>query len=64
MDDVNNVKRMPLAAVLLLRRTLKAVSMFNSTLAYHPNPEVLEDLAGSLRRARFQWRIAGDIGIS
>ncbi|CAG9942801.1 unnamed protein product [Clonostachys rosea f. rosea IK726] len=64
MDDVNNVRRMPLAAVLLLRRTVKAASMFNSTLGYHPNPGVLEDLAGSLRRARFQWRIAGDIGIS
>ncbi|CAH0042301.1 unnamed protein product [Clonostachys rhizophaga] len=64
MDDVNNIRRMPLAAVLLLRRTVKAASMLDSSLGYHPNPEMLEDLTGSLRRARFQWRIAGDIGNS
>ncbi|CAH0047401.1 unnamed protein product [Clonostachys solani] len=66
MDDINNIRRMPLAAVLLLRRTIKAASMLNSTptLDYHPDTGVLEDLAGSLRRARFQWRIAGDFDIS
>ncbi|CAG9996292.1 unnamed protein product [Clonostachys byssicola] len=63
MDDINNIRRMPLAAVLLLRRTVKATSMLKSALDYHPDTEMLEDLAGSLRRAKFQWRIAGNTDI-
>ncbi|VUC27375.1 unnamed protein product [Clonostachys rosea] len=57
MDDINNIRKMPLAAVLLLQRAIAATSMLISECK--TDIGVLQDLAGSLQRAKFQWNIAG-----
>jgi hypothetical protein len=59
MDDVLDVRRMPLSAVILLQKAGTMAILLHKN--YNRNIGVLQPIIGSLKRASKQWPIASKL---
>jgi hypothetical protein len=59
MDDINELERMPLAAVVLLRKAVAAFPLLDGNC--QSSNHILGDLHKSLQRAKARWQVASRI---